>query len=184
MFSDHEYFLVVDFEATCADDGSVPKSEMEIIEVGAVLQSTRTFEIESEFQSFIRPQRHLELTDFCQNLTTIRQSDVNQAPIFPEVAQDISEWLRGIESFVFCSWGNFDRRQAERDAHYHQVVSPFGVEHINFKKSFAQMIGSNKQMGLGSALKHLGLGFEGTPHRGIDDARNVARIVQWLRAGG
>ena len=31
-------------------------------------------------------------------------------------------------------------------------------------------------MGVGGALRYLGLEFEGTPHRGIDDARNIARI--------
>jgi|GEM_PF-2638928 len=31
---------------------------------------------------------------------------------------------------------------------------------------------------LASALKKIGLELEGTHHRGIDDARNIARIVQ------
>ena len=29
------YYLVVDLEATCSDDGAVPRDQMEIIEIGA-----------------------------------------------------------------------------------------------------------------------------------------------------
>jgi inhibitor of KinA sporulation pathway (predicted exonuclease) len=53
----NDYYLIVDVEATCSDDGTVPRHEMEIIEIGAVMQDSRTFEIESEFQSFVCPVR-------------------------------------------------------------------------------------------------------------------------------
>jgi inhibitor of KinA sporulation pathway (predicted exonuclease) len=35
-----------------------------------------------------------------------------------------------------------------------------------------------KRLGLAAALRHLGMGFEGSHHRGLDDARNIARIVR------
>ena len=88
-----EFFLVVDFEATCSRDSVVPRDEMEIIEIGAVLQSTRTFEIEAEYQAFVRPQRHPVLTDFCRELTTITQADVDQARTFPEIVLEVQDWL-------------------------------------------------------------------------------------------
>jgi len=79
--------LVVDLEATCSDDGSVPKHEMEIIEIGAVLVESAGLRPVAEFQSFVRPGLHPRLTPFCTELTTIRQSDVDDAPLFPEVLQ-------------------------------------------------------------------------------------------------
>ena len=36
-------------------------------------------------------------------------------------------------------------------------------------------------MGLSSALAWLELTFDGTPHRALDDARNAARILEWIR---
>ena len=45
------YYLIIDLEATCSDDGSIPESEIEIIEIGAVMQNSITFEIQSEFQT-------------------------------------------------------------------------------------------------------------------------------------
>lgn len=50
--ADHKRLLPDrDVEATCSDDGSVSRHQMEMIEIGAVMQSARTFEVESEFQS-------------------------------------------------------------------------------------------------------------------------------------
>ena len=46
------HYLIVDVEATCSDNGAVPRHEMEIIEIGAVMMAARTFEIESEFQVY------------------------------------------------------------------------------------------------------------------------------------
>ena len=35
-----------------------------------------------------------------------------------------------------------------------------------------------KRFGLGQALDRLRLTFTGTPHRGIDDAKNIARVYK------
>ena len=32
---------------------------------------------------------------------------------------------------------------------------------------------------MGQALRRLGLRFEGPPHRGIDDARNIVRLLPY-----
>ena len=37
-----------------------------------------------------------------------------------------------------------------------------------------------KKLGMAEALKHCGLPLEGTHHRGIDDARNIARLLPWI----
>ncbi len=71
--------LIVDFEATCwqsrtqrpkAPDGC--RYAGEIIEFGAVLISGRNAEIVNEFQAFVRPSLHPELTDFCTELGNFR----------------------------------------------------------------------------------------------------------------
>src|SRR3546814_10513597 len=57
---------------------------------------------------------------------------------------------------------------------------PFGFEHTNFKKVFTDRHPIKKRVGLGTALTMAGLGFDGTPHRGIDDARNIVRLLPYL----
>jgi inhibitor of KinA sporulation pathway (predicted exonuclease) len=37
--------------------------------------------------------------------------------------------------------------------------------------------GLRKKLGMAKALRHVGLELQGTHHRGIDDARNIARLL-------
>jgi inhibitor of KinA sporulation pathway (predicted exonuclease) len=41
-------------------------------------------------------------------------------------------------------------------------------------------MGLKKKLGMAQALSLLGIELEGIHHRGIDDARNIARIVQTI----
>lgn len=181
--TDTAHYLIVDIEATCDDRevgggrGAVPKHEMEIIEIGAVLVDATSLAVVEEFQRFVRPVRHPVLTPFCTRLTSIVQADVNGAPLFP-VALDALRRFIGDRSVVFASWGDYDRKQFERDAERHRVSLPFRQRHANIKQMFAQALGE-KRLGVGQALARVGLTFTGTPHRGIDDARNIARLLPW-----
>jgi 3'-5' exoribonuclease 1 len=76
--------VVVDLEATCwppADPRG--REDMEIIEIGALLVETPSLEPVDEFDSFVRPLRHPTLSDFCKELTSIDQEDIDQAAPFP-----------------------------------------------------------------------------------------------------
>jgi inhibitor of KinA sporulation pathway (predicted exonuclease) len=179
----NDYYLIVDLEATCSDIGAVPRHEMEIIEIGAVMQSSRTFEIESEFQTFVRPVRHPELTEFCTELTGITQDDVANAPLFREALDAMKQWMYAFEDALFCSWGDYDRNQFMRDCEYHRIDYPFRSGHLNLKAEFSRTLGRRKKLGIAEAVRHLGLKFEGSHHRGLDDARNIARIVRRVCMG-
>lgn len=179
----NDYYLIVDLEATCSDVGAVPRHEMEIIEIGAVMQSSRTFEVESEFQTFVRPVRHPELTKFCTGLTGITQEHVAAAPPFREALAAMREWMDAFHDFLFCSWGDYDRNQFNQDCEYHQVAYPFGSGHMNLKAEVSRALGRNKKLGIADAVRHLGMDFEGSHHRGLDDARNIVRIVRRLCLG-
>jgi len=168
--------VIVDVEATCCDDETFPRHEMEIIEIGAVAVESRTGEIRSEFQSFIQPVRNPRLTEFCKELTTISQDQVDAAEEYPAVTNKFLQWLAQVGDYDFCSWGFYDRRQFEQDSQFHSVPYPFAGSHRNLKIEFCEAVGSKKKLGVGGALRRLGFEFEGTPHRGIDDARNIAKI--------
>src|SRR3546814_1120774 len=58
MSESRECVLVLDLEATCCDDSSMARAEMEIIEIGAVMVERATLCTLDEFQAFIRPVRH------------------------------------------------------------------------------------------------------------------------------
>ena len=171
-------FLVIDLEATCDNGGLVPRHQMEIIEIGAVLVDGASLEPSAEFQTFIRPVRHPELTPFCTELTSINQAMVAEAPRFPEAMEALRQFM-GDGRPLFCSWGNYDRNQFHQDADFHGVGLPFGSDHLNLKQAFSDQLGARRRFGMAGALKKVGVRLEGTHHRGIDDARNIARLLPW-----
>lgn len=179
----NDHYLIIDLEATCSDDGSVPREEMEIIEIGAVMMNARTWEFEDEFQSFVRPVRHLQLTDFCLTLTGIAQADVDGGPPYHEAIAALSRWMSRFPDCLFCSWGDYDRKQFHQDCAHHLVEYPFTGGHLNLKAEFARHTGRKKQQGITEALRSLGMKFEGAHHRGLDDARNIARVVRRVCSG-
>lgn len=174
----HPYYLVVDLEATCDDQRRIPQQQMEIIEIGAVLVDAATLEPVGDFQTFVRPVVHPALTEFCERLTTITQADVDGAPRFPEAIARLQRFL-GDRRALFCSWGQYDRNQLALDARRHGVTLPFGEQHLNLKQRFSAQLGEERRYGMAGALRRVGLPLRGTHHRGIDDARNIARLLPW-----
>jgi len=168
-------YIIVDLEATCWENVH-DFGRMETIEIGAVELLSGQSAPAREFSRFIRPVAEPRLSDFCQRLTTIRQEDVDRADYFRAVFPDFVGWI-GQEPFVLCSWGRYDQTQFRIDCERHGLAFPTAFEHhVNLKKEFARLRGV-KVCGMERALEHAGLALVGTHHRGIDDARNIARLT-------
>lgn len=183
-------YIVFDLEATCWDkkDPSAKHKKNEIIEIGAVKLNEK-LEIISKFESFVKPKLFPVLSNFCKDLTKITQEHVNEAQTFPEVLEEFKSWMG--PNYVLCSWGHYDKNQFENDCRLHKL-DPSWLEdrHISIKHQFMEMDVFKKskvyedQMkkrgkvsaGMMTGLKVLGLKHEGTHHRGIDDAENIAKI--------
>lgn len=173
-------YLVVDLEATCDDQGAVSREEMEIIEIGAVLLEPSTWDITDEFDAFVRPVRNRQLTPFCTQLTSIAQSDVDAAAGIEEVVAAFQDWLKPYRLTAWGSWGNYDRRQIQQDCEYHGLPFPLTAPHVNLKDRFTKRLKLPRRPGLRKALQTADMEFVGTPHRAIDDARNIARLMPLL----
>lgn len=170
------YYLVVDLEATCDDRHAIPRGQTETIEIGAVLVDGASLRTIAEQTIFVRPIVHPDLTPFCTELTTITQDMVDHALLFPEaLARLVAFGTRAL----FCSWGAYDRNQLAADAARHGIAMPF-AEHWNLKEAYAMRAGSRKGLGTMAALRRLGIQPTGTHHRGIDDARNIARMLPYI----
>jgi inhibitor of KinA sporulation pathway (predicted exonuclease) len=168
-------YIVTDLEATCWDRRS-PVDVMETIEFGSVALQTANGPVVGEFSSFVKPMFSPILSDFCKKLTTITQEDVDNAEQFYMVFPRFMEWI-GDEPFIFCSWGAYDLGQLKADCNRCNMTFPAQLNnHINLKKEFSRL-NNIKPMGMERALAHAGLTLEGTHHRGIDDARNIANLA-------
>jgi 3'-5' exoribonuclease 1 len=179
-FQQYDCCLVLDLEATCCDRQTIKRQEMEIIEIGAVVVEMQDLAVVSEFQTFIKPVRNPILTEFCKALTSISQEQVDRAPSYPEAVAKLQTWLSQYPNFIFGSWGDYDRNQFKQDSRFHNIPYPIASEHINLKQLFTTNQGLPKRYGMNQALELAGIALEGTHHRGIDDARNIAKLMPYI----
>lgn len=169
-------FVIVDLEATCWDQ-EVDRSKMEIIEIGALILHDFEENTFDEFSRFIKPIVEPQLSEFCKRLTTITQEQVNNAEKFPTVFSEFLSWV-GNDPFTLCSWGGYDLNQFKKDCASHKINFPQTFErHINLKKEFSRVM-NVPPCGMSKALRIVKLQLEGTHHRGIDDARNIAKLAK------
>ena len=169
-------YVIVDLEATCWEKGTNP-DRMEIIEIGAVMLDASTGSASKEFASFVKPVASPALSDFCTQLTSIRQEDVDGAGYFWTVFPQFVAWI-GDAPFRLCSWGAYDLNQLRKDCERHRMPLPAAFEnHVNLKKEFSRLKGV-KPMGMKGALAMMNIPLDGIHHRGVDDARNIAKLAQ------
>lgn len=169
-------YILIDFEATCWDIETL--AENEIIEIGAALINEK-FEIINTFDIFVRPLLNPTLSDFCKKLTSITQEDIDNAQMFPDAWRSFEAEIKKhtnimIKDLLFCSWGYYDNNQLKHDCQLHNIKHPFNL-HFSIKHLFAERH-NIKPCGTIQALKIMGMKFEGTHHRAIDDIKNIAKI--------
>lgn len=168
--------LIIDLESTCYKRGEEPKNFIsEIIEIGAVVLDPRTFEIIDEYQAFIKPVIFPKLTDFCKELTTITQEQVDAGKNVEIAMKEINAFQQK-HSAVFVSWGFYDKKQFKNVCNHFNISYPFDNKHISIKHEHGTLH-NKRPMGMGKALKKHNIPLDGTHHRGIDDARNISKIA-------
>lgn len=178
-------FIIVDLEATCFDNPKITPAgfENEIIEIGAVKVNEEGKTV-GEFQAFIKPKKFPILSDFCKQLTSIKQEDVDNAELFYLVLEKFIDWtIEGNETNVtFISWGHYDKTQFQKDSKLHNITPEWindsnhrSLKHLHGKWN---NLNSPKGVGMERALKFEKIPLDGTHHRGIDDARNITKIFK------
>ena len=76
--------------------------------------------------------------------------------------------------------GDYDRKQFIRECRSSGISYPFGDNHLNLKLRFSEQQSLRRRYGMASALRKAGVPLVGTHHRGIDDARNIARLLPFI----
>lgn len=167
-------FVVVDVEATCwGSDRERGMKPQEIIEIGFCVVGRNPLEI-LHGGTFLSKPEHA-LSRFCTELTTLTDAALENAPPFSEAVRQFRS-ATDSDRYIWGSWGDFDRRLFQTECKRLHVPYPFSPRHVNIKAAAALAFGWSKEYGVETALKKLGLEFEGRPHRGLDDAVNITRI--------
>ncbi|KAK6635946.1 hypothetical protein RUM44_001201 [Polyplax serrata] len=176
------YYVIIDFEATCLHTNT-PGYRHEIIEFPAVLVNSRKQEIIDCFQMYCKPQINPILTEFCTELTGITQEQVDSAETFDKVIVHFQKWLSKHQlgskhKFCVVTDGPFDMsRFLYSQCHYLSLPFPkWGTKWVNIRKAFCKFYKS-ESLGLSNMLEYLEMNFKGRLHCGLDDAKNIARIL-------
>lgn len=169
--------VVVDIESTCWEGAPPQGMESDIIEIGVCLLDVHSGEITENKGIMVKPERS-EISAFCTELTTITpEMIVEQGITFQTALKQLKDEY-DTQSRAWASFGAYDRKQFERQCAALGRGYPFGPSHINVKTLFALKHKLPFEQGMDGVLKTLNLPLEGTHHRGIDDARNIAKILK------
>ncbi|WP_116020823.1 3'-5' exonuclease [Thermomonospora umbrina] len=170
---------VVDVEATCWT-GRPPQGQIhEIIEIGLCVVDLDSRERVARHRILVRPERS-RVSPFCTELTGLTQEEVDGGVPFEEACA-ILERGHHARSRPWASWGDYDRKQFERQC-VEGVDYPFGARHTNAKAAFSLAFGLSRRLGMAGALEHAGLPLEGRHHSGEDDAWNIGALVLEMAA--
>ncbi|XP_075755541.1 ERI1 exoribonuclease 2 isoform X1 [Pelodiscus sinensis] len=192
-----DYLIIIDFESTCWKDGKRHCTQ-EIIEFPSVLLNTSTGEIESEFHMFVQPQEHPILSEFCTELTGIKQNQVDEGVPLNICLSQFSKWIQKIQKekkiifksdvsshsiseakpSTFVTWSDWDLGVClQYECRRKQLRKPDILNSWIDLRATYKLFYSRKPKGLHGALQDLGIEFEGREHSGLDDSRNTARLA-------
>lgn len=167
---------VIDVESTCTDTIKCGYIS-EIIEVGISTVNIDSLELKTYPSIFIKPKIN-GISEYCQNLTGITQSIVDDGITFKEACIKLRKQFAS-KKRTFASWGNYDRSMFERMCDYNQykdVPYPFNPNHLNIKELFRIVYNLDKSVDMTEALEISNLYHVGRLHSGEMDAYNIAVI--------
>ncbi len=177
--SKRDKILVVDLEATCWEGNKTPPGEQnEIIEIGLCVFDVETNSPTEKRSILVKPTRS-KVSPFCTQLTSLTQEEVDAGISFEEACRILKEDYDA-KSYLWVSWGDYDRRMFKKQCGSFNVPYPFSQNHANLKKVFGALHNNKKQVGMMRALTMTELVHEGRHHRGDDDAVNIARILAYM----
>nr|XP_048723446.1 ERI1 exoribonuclease 2 isoform X2 [Caretta caretta] len=183
-----DYLIIIDFESTCWKD----------VEFPAVLLNTSTGEIESEFHMYVQPQEHPILSEFCTELTGIKQNQVDEGVPLNICLSQFSKWIQKIQkekkiifnsdvsshsvseakSSTFVTWSDWDLGVClQYECKRKQLRKPDILNSWIDLRATYKLFYTRKPKGLNGALQDLGIEFAGREHSGLDDSRNTARLA-------
>jgi inhibitor of KinA sporulation pathway (predicted exonuclease) len=173
---------VIDVEATCWEGQPPPGAVSEIIEIGLTVVDLEERERLAKHRILVRPRRST-VSAFCTELTGLTQEEVDTGVEFAEACRVLGDEHRA-DSRPWASWGDYDRKQFERQCRATSTRYPFGKRHTNVKLVFTEARGLRRRPGMAEALAIAGFPLEGRHHSGADDAWNIAAMVLDLAVKG
>lgn len=170
--------IVVDLEATCWEGKPYGNEVSEIIEIGICILNIKSGDIRQNQGILVQPTKS-RISPFCTKLTTITPDLIQNEGISFKDACNLIRAEYNSYDYIWASYGDYDFNMFTKQCKLRNIDFPLSHKHINVKELFRQTKGLKKKLGMNGALETLKIPLEGTHHRGIDDAKNIAKILYW-----
>ncbi|KAK6134549.1 hypothetical protein DH2020_031719 [Rehmannia glutinosa] len=192
---DFDYFLVLDLEG-----------KVEILEFPVLLFDAKTMDVVDMFHRFVRPTKMSEkrINEYIEGKYGgfgVDRVWHDTAIKFEEVIEHFESWLRKerdghiklwreegdghLNGAAFVTCGNWDLKtkipqQCEVSG---MKLPPYFMEWINLKDIYLNFY-NRRAPGMLSMMRELGIPPLGSHHLGIDDSKNIARVLRCLLSDG
>lgn len=192
-FRDQEfnYFLVLDLEG-----------KVEILEFPVLLFDAKTLDVLDVFHRFVRPvkmneKRINEYIEGKYGKFGVDRVWHDTAIAFDEVIEEFESWLRKdrgdvklwrderLNEAAFVTCGNWDlKTKIPQQCEVSRMkLPPYFMEWINLKDIYLNFY-NRRAPGMLSMMRELRIPPLGSHHLGIDDSKNIARVLQHLLTDG
>ncbi|KAL9291464.1 putative ribonuclease H-like superfamily, exonuclease, RNase T/DNA polymerase III [Arabidopsis thaliana] len=184
------FFLVIDLEG-----------KVEILEFPILIVDAKTMEVVDLFHRFVRPTKMSEqaINKYIEGkygeLGVDRVWHDTAIP-FKQVVEEFEVWLAehdlwdkdtdgGLNDAAFVTCGNWDIKTKipEQCVVSNINLPPYFMEWINLKDVYLNFYGREAR-GMVSMMRQCGIKLMGSHHLGIDDTKNITRVVQRMLSEG
>lgn len=156
-------YAVVDLETTGGH-----ASKHRVIEIGIVLIDDGQFV--DEFQTYVNPE--ISIPRHITSLTGINDEDVENAPLFAEIADKIEEFLK--DRIFVAQNVNFDYSFLKKE--FELIDKSFSYQRLCTSRYARSSINGLKRSGLKRLAEYFQINNE-RPHRALSDAKTAAEIL-------
>ena len=179
-------YIVFDLEwnqSAVGKTGTIPGLPFEIIEIGAVKLDEKLRKT-GEFHRVIRPVVYRQLHFRVVEVVNVTMEELQRGGSgFVDACTDFLKWCFAEgESPVFCTWGEMDLTQLEKNMSYHHMKSrfKFPLLYYDVQKLYAiESTGVHKTVEpLDHAVDELNINSGENFHRALADAQYTARVLQ------
>ncbi|KAJ9671567.1 hypothetical protein PVL29_025329 [Vitis rotundifolia] len=185
-----DFFLVLDLEG-----------KIEILEFPVLMINAKTMDVVDLFHRFVRPsemseQRINEYIEGKYGKLGVDRVWHDTAIPFMEVIQQFEAWLTqhhlwtkemggSLDQAAFVTCGNWDlKTKVPQQCKVSKMkLPPYFMEWINLKDVYLNFY-KRRATGMMTMMKELRIPLLGSHHLGIDDTKNIARVLQRMLADG
>ena len=160
---------------------SEPKPPLlfEINQIGAIKMSKDLNSI-SVFNSLVKPNIHLKLHPYVENLTKINMEDLNKSSNFKSVYTDFINFI-GKEENILVVWGNSDIKELIKNIEFYNLdSSKISNKYIDIQSYASKLfqLPKGQKISLKNAVEALNIPVEGDFHDAFYDAHYTAEVFK------